>query len=157
MAQTDSDQMPTPVLDAFELEEQTETFKATLLWEKIVIHLERSVKRGKRSQGLRTFQNCFPGSKAVDCLTVYLNTILPKTVKRSQVQVLCQKLLLTSVIEDVRSKEKTVFREGRLYRFTGNHFWEEGHVSSSQDEVVSTSRDSYCHCTTVSHVQTPVI
>ena len=103
--------------------DQTDAFRATLLWEKIVIHLERTVKCGRRTQGLRTFDDCFMGSKAVDCLTSYLNTILPKTIKRSQVRVLCQRLQLTGVIEDVRSSEKTVFREGRLYRFTRNHFW----------------------------------
>ena len=113
--------MPPP--GACEVDAHTDVFRATLLWEKIVIHLERTVKRGRRTQGLRTFEDCFMGSKAVDCLTAYLNTILPKTTKRSQVRVLCQRLQLTGVIEDVRSNEKTVFREGRLYRFTGNHFW----------------------------------
>ena len=101
----------------------TGAFQATLLWEKIVMHLERSVKSRRRIRKLRTFEDCFPGSKAVECLTDYLNTILPKTIKRSQVQTLCQKLLLTGVIEDVMNKEKSVFHEGRLYRFTGFHFW----------------------------------
>ena len=114
--------MPPP--GAYELDAQADAFRATLLWEKIVIHLERTVKCGRRTQGLRTFDDCFLGSKAVDCLTAYLNTILPKTIKRSQVRVLCQRLQLTGVIEDVKSSEKTVFREGRLYRFTGNHFWQ---------------------------------
>ena len=102
----------------------TGAFQATQLWEKIVMHLERSVKSRRRIRKLRTFEDCFPGSKAVECLTDYLNTILPKTIKRSQVQTLCQKLLLTGVIEDAKNKEKTVFHEGRLYRFTGFHFWE---------------------------------
>ena len=131
--------------------QDTDTFKATLLWEKIVLHLERSVKCGRRSQGLRVFDDCFPGSKAVECLTIYLNTILPKTVKREQVRVLCQKLLLTEVIEDVRNKEKMVFRESRLYRFTRNHFWEpldvgcsDGASSESQEEKVSADSCNWC-------------
>lgn len=98
-------------------------FKATVLWEKIVSHLEESIKCGRHTQSLRTYTNCFQGSKAVDCLLVHLNTILPKTVKRHQVQTLCQKLALTGVIEDVKDKEKSVFRESRLYRLTKNHFW----------------------------------
>ncbi len=112
---------------------EADVFRATVLWDKIVVHLERSVKRGRRSQGLRIFVNCFLGSKAVECLVVYLNTILPKTVQRAQVLILCEKLLITGVIQDVRSKEKTAFRENKLYRFTGNHFWE-AEVISSQDE-----------------------
>ena len=98
-------------------------FKATLLWEKIVVHLEKSIKCGRHTQSLRTYTNCFQGSKAVDCLLIHLNTILPKTVKRHQVQTLCQKLVLTGVIEDVKDKDKSVFREGRLYSLTKNHFW----------------------------------
>ena len=105
--------------------DQEGMFKATALWEKIIAHLEKSVKCGRHTQSLRTYTNCFQGSKAVDCLLSHLNVILPakKTVKRNQVQVLCQKLALMGVIEDVKEKEKCVFREGRLYRLTRNHFW----------------------------------
>lgn len=98
-------------------------FKATLLWDKIVTHLETSVKCGRHTQALRSYANCFQGSKAVDCLLVYLNSVLSKTVQRHQVQTLCNKLVLTGVVEDVKDKEKGVFREGRLYRLTKNHFW----------------------------------
>lgn len=106
--------------------DQEGMFKATALWEKIIAHLEKSIKCGRHTQSLRTYTNCFQGSKAVDCLLSHLNVILPakKTVKRHQVQVLCQKLALMGVIEDVKEKEiKCVFREGRLYRLTRNHFW----------------------------------
>ena len=116
--------MPLVGLDVYgAVEDSTGAFQATLLWEKIVMHLERSVKSRRRTRRLRTFEDCFPGSKAVECLTDYLNTILPKTIQRSQVRTLCQKLLLTGVIEDVKNKEKSVFQERRLYRFTGYHFW----------------------------------
>lgn len=108
-------------------------FGATLLWEKIVTHLERSVKSGRHSQGLRTFAGCFLGAKAVECLSAYLNSTLPRTTKREQVCVLCKKLLLTGVLEDVRNKDKTEFREDRLYRFTRYHFWEStGSISSKE-------------------------
>ena len=99
-------------------------FKATLLWGEIVSHLEKSIKCRRHTQSLRSYANCFPGSKAVDCLLSHLQKVLPKTVKRQQVQTLCQKLILTGVIEDVKEKDKGVFREGRLYRLTKNHFWE---------------------------------
>lgn len=104
-------------------EEEGGAFKATLLWENIVTHLETSVKCGRHTQALRSFSNCFQGSKAVDCLLVHLNKTLPKTVERPQVQTLCQKLVLTGVIEDVKDKDKDIFRENRLYRLTKNHFW----------------------------------
>lgn len=96
-------------------------FKATVLWDKIVTYLEESIKCGRHTQSLKTYTNCFQGSKAVECLLVHLNAVQPKPVKRCQVQTLCQKLVLTGVIEDV--KDKGVFREGRLYRLTRNHFW----------------------------------
>ena len=131
--------MPLVGLDVYgAVEDSTGAFQATLLWEKIVMHLERSVKSRRRTRRLRTFEDCFPGSKAVECLTDYLNTILPKTIQRSQVRTLCQKLLLTGVIEDVKNKEKSVFQEGRLYRFTGYHFWETPGGALSPNEKVRT-------------------
>ena len=128
------------------VEDSIGAFQATLLWEKIVMHLERSVKSRRRIRRLRTFEDCFPGSKAVECLTDYLNTILPKTIKQSQVRTLCQKLLLTGVIEDVKSKEKSVFQDGRLYRFTGFHFWEpeapDGTLMETEKVCLITQADS---------------
>lgn len=111
-----------PFVDPCDSHLSSDPFKATMIWEKIVIHLERTVKSGRHTLGLRTFDNCFHGSKAVDSLVVYLNTILPKTIKRNQAIVLCEKLLETGVIEQV--KEKQEFREKGLYRFTHSHFWE---------------------------------
>ena len=107
-----------------QVELRTDGFQATLLWERIVSHLERSVKPGRHTFALRSYDNCFPGHKVVDCLMGYMNSVLPKSVKKSQARLLGQKLLLTRVIEDARKKEKTVFRESRLYRFTGIHFWD---------------------------------
>ena len=109
---------------ATQVELRTDGFQATLLWERIVSHLERTVKPGRHSFALRSYDNCFPGHKAVDCLMGYMNSVLPKSVKKNQARLLGQKLLLTRVIEDARNKDKTVFREGRLYRFTDIHFWE---------------------------------
>lgn len=109
---------------ATQVELRTDGFQATLLWERIVSHLERTVKPSRHSYALRSYDNCFPGHKVVDCLMVYMNSVLPKSVKKSQARLLGQKLLLTKVIEDARKKEKTVFRESRLYRFTGVHFWD---------------------------------
>ena len=109
---------------ATQVELRTDGFQATLLWERIVLHLERTVKPGRHSYTLRSYDNCFPGHKAVDCLMGYMNSVLPKSVKKNQARLLGQKLLLTRVIEDARNKDKTAFREGRLYRFTGIHFWE---------------------------------
>lgn len=107
-----------------QIELRTDGFQATLLWERIVSHLEKNVKVGRHTYGLRSYDNCFPGHKVVDCLMGYMNLVLPKSVKKSQARLLGQKLLLTRVIEDARKKEKTVFRESRLYRFTGIHFWD---------------------------------
>ena len=122
---------------------QSTAFKATLLWDKIVVHLERSIKCGKHTHGLRIYDNCFQGSKAVHNLTTYLNSILPKTIKKDQVLVLCQKLLDSDVLQDVREQEKSMFRECRLYRFTKNHFWQ----TSSGSESDSDSEVSHAKCT----------
>ena len=110
-----------------QVELRTEGFQATLLWERIVSHLERTVKPGRHSYALRSYENCFSGHKVVDCLLTYMNSVLPKSIKKNQARLLAQKLLLTKVIEDARGKDKTMFRESKLYRFTGNHFWDSRH------------------------------
>ena len=109
-------------------------FEATLLWESIVNHLESSMKCRRHTQSLRSFANCFHGSAAVDCLLPYLCNLLSKPVKRDQVQVLCHKLLITGVMEDVRTKDKEAFRESRLYRLTRNHFWSMSSMNSSNQD-----------------------
>lgn len=132
-----------------QVELRTDGFQATLLWERIVSHLERTVKPGRHSYALRSYDNCFPGHKAVDCLMTYMNSVLPKSVKKSQARLLGQKLLLTKVIEDARKKEKTVFRESRLYRFTGMHFWDpprDFHGSRTCTAAAEVSLSCYCTC-----------
>ncbi len=118
-----------------------EPFKATFLWERIISHLERSVKIGRHIIALRWYDNCFHGSKAVGCLVAYLTSILPKPVKRAQAVVLCGKLQETGVIQCVKKKEE--FREKGLYRFTHAHFWKSPLSSSDPEELVSPSQVSY--------------
>lgn len=125
---------PSSPVGMSQVDPQSAAFKATLLWDKIVVHLERSLKCGKHAQGLRIYDNCFQGSKAVSNLTSYLNSILPKTVKKDQVIILCQKLLDSGVLEDVKEQEKSMFRENRLYRFTNDHFWQTASASESESD-----------------------
>ncbi len=113
-------------------------FKATFLWERIISHLERTVKIGRHCIALRWYNNCFHGSKAVDCLKAYLTTILPRPVKRAQAVILCGKLQETDVIQCVKKKQE--FREKGLYRFTHTHFWKTPSIRSDSDELVSSSQ-----------------
>lgn len=117
-------------------------FEATLLWENIVNHLETSMKCGRHTQALRSFANCFHGSAAVDCLLAHLSVVMAKTVKREQVQILCQKLMSTGVLEDVRNRERDGFRESRLYRLTRNHFWSVSSINSSNQDPL----EEVCFC-----------
>lgn len=115
-------------------------FKATLLWEKIVLHLEMSIKCGRHSHGLKIYDNCFRGGRAVACLSIYLNKVLPKTVSREQVLTLCNKLVMTGVLEDVRDEDSNIFKESRLYRFSNYHFWETPpteNITSSTPNILS--------------------
>ena len=100
-------------------------FRATALWENTVFHLENRIKPGRHTSGLRVYENCFRGAEAVACLSTYLNAVLPKTVSQGQVLILCHKLVVTGVMEDLKDKERTMFKEGRLYRFSKEHFWQQ--------------------------------
>lgn len=100
-------------------------FRATALWENTILHLENSIKPGRHTRGLRIYDNCFRGAEAVACLSTYLNAVMAKTVSRGQVLILCQKLVMTGIMEDVKDKGRTTFKEGRLYRFSKEHFWQQ--------------------------------
>lgn len=114
-------------------------FKATLLWEKIVLHLEGSIKCGRHAHKLKIYDKCFRGAQAVACLSTYLNAILPRTVSREQVLTLCQKLVMTGVMEDVKDEEASTFKEGHLYRFSKYHFWEASVPGHGDSPTVYTS------------------
>ena len=123
-------------------------FMATALWENAVFHLENSIKQGRHTRGLRIYENCFRGAQAVTCLSTYLNAVLPKTVSRGQVLILCQKLVTTGVMEDVKDKERTMFKEGRLYRFSKEHFWQQ--PTDAADSSPSPSPTLFgCHSPTL--------
>ena len=99
-------------------------FKATLLWERIVQHMEAHIKCGRHTHKLKIYDRCFRGTQAVACLSTYLNATLSRTISREQVLTLCQKLVRTGVMEDVRDCDAVTFKEGHLYRLSKEHFWE---------------------------------
>ena len=121
---------------------QSTAFKATLLWDKIVVHLEEVLSVGNTLMVLESTTIVFKAQKLC-IISQHLNSILPKTIKKDQVLVLCQKLLDSDVLQDVREQEKSMFRECRLYRFTKNHFWQ----TSSGSESDSDSEVSHAKCT----------
>lgn len=102
-------------------------------------HLENSIKPGRHTRGLRIYENCFRGAQAVACLSTYLNAVLPKTVSRGQVLILCQKLVAIGVMEDVKDKKRTMFKEGRLYCFSKEHFWQQPAGAAELDSSPSPS------------------
>ena len=130
-------------------------FRATALWENSVFHLENSVKPGRHTRGLGIYENCFRGAQAVACLSTYLNAVLPKTVSRGQVLTLCQKLVATGVMEDVKDKERTMFKEGRLYRFSKEHFWQQP-AGGSAAELDSIPSPSLFECQSPTLHSTPI-
>ena len=105
-------------------------FPATIMYAKIVSHLEKSLEPGRHFHRLQRFSNCFFGHSMVDCLLTYCLTTLHSSIKREKAVEMCRRMLGHGVIENVshrrqQDREGVVFKGSRLYRFTGNHFWEE--------------------------------
>ena len=105
-------------------------FPATLAYSKIVSHLEANLKCGCHHYHLLRFNNCFFGRSLVNCLLAYCIATLKSCISQEKTHGMCERLLAYGVIENVSHKnhqerEGMVFKDGRLYRFTGRHFWEE--------------------------------
>lgn len=109
-------------------------FPATTMYANIVSHLENTIGTGRRFYRLQRFNDCFCGSTMVDCLLAYCLKTLNSRMKREKAMEMCRRMLSHGVIENVshRKQQETegmVFKGARLYRFTGNHFWEESITS----------------------------
>ena len=105
-------------------------FPATLTYSKIVSHLEANLKCGRHHYHLLRFNNCFFGRSLVNCLLAYCIASLKSCISQEKAHGMCERLLGYGVIENVshrnhQEREGMVFKDGRLYRFTGRHFWEE--------------------------------
>ena len=115
-------------------------FPATVMYAKIVSHLETNLESTRHFYRLQKFNNCFCGQRLVNCLMAYCISSLNSCITKEKASEMCRRLLSHGVIENVSHKkqqgtEGTVFKCGRLYRFTGNHFWEENGTTASSELV----------------------
>ena len=105
------------------------TFPATIMYAKIVSHLEENLESGRHYHHLQPHRNCFCGQSMVNCLLAHCITSLSTCVTKEKAVDMCRRMLSHGVIANVSHKkqqdtEGMVFKCSRLYRFTGNHFWE---------------------------------
>ncbi|XP_067235258.1 DEP domain-containing protein 7 [Chanodichthys erythropterus] len=109
-------------------DEQTNKVQNKEIWSHIITVLQAQVKVKKRRQHLKSHDNCFLGSDAVDVIQAYLtqNQVLGDSlVSRAMVARLCQVLLDCKVFEAVGTKvlgkisKPGVFQDSSssLYRF----------------------------------------
>ncbi|XP_048014898.1 DEP domain-containing protein 7 isoform X2 [Megalobrama amblycephala] len=109
-------------------DEQTNKVQNKEIWSHIITVLQAQVKVKKRRQHLKSHDNCFLGSDAVDVIQAYLtqNQVLGDAlVSRAMVARLCQVLLDCKVFEAVGTKvlgkisKPGVFQDNSssLYRF----------------------------------------
>ena len=104
-------------------------FPATMMFSKMVSHLEGNLESSRHFYHLQRFSNCFWGHRMVNCLLAYCVAFLNSCITKDQAIEMCKRLLAQGVIENVshlkqQDMEGMVFKCSRLYRFTGNHFWE---------------------------------
>ncbi|XP_072015084.1 LOW QUALITY PROTEIN: DEP domain-containing protein 7-like [Amphiura filiformis] len=103
-------------------------FKFTQLWNGIIQHLQENVEVKRRKHKLRSYDNCFTGTDAVDILHHYLQHHggLENNVTHENVVKLCQVLMESNVFEAVscssNSTKKLTFEDTSsiYYRFIGS-------------------------------------
>ncbi|XP_078000626.1 DEP domain-containing protein 7-like [Glandiceps talaboti] len=101
-------------------------FRFTQLWNDIIEHLKDNVEVRKRRQMMKTHENCFTGTEAVDSLIAFLlrvSHILGCDITREKAIKLAQALMESHVFECVTCShgqtKKTIFEDSNscLYRF----------------------------------------
>ncbi|XP_071118209.1 DEP domain-containing protein 1B-like [Haliotis cracherodii] len=97
-------------------------YRATKLWNEIIHTFRKNMPCGRHRRYMRTYDNCFVASGAVDWLLKHLrcNPNFGPEVTRCQTVQLLKKLFKSGVFEDVRTSKhgrSDFIDNGRLYRF----------------------------------------
>ncbi|XP_059832082.1 DEP domain-containing protein 7 isoform X2 [Hypanus sabinus] len=108
-------------------------FRATRIWCNIIFTLQSEVEVKRRRHNLKSHNDCFLGSDAVDILLSHLlqNKYFDAEITRPKVVRLCQALMDHKVFEGVSTKlfgkvkKECPFEDSSysLYRFTTMHKW----------------------------------
>jgi len=98
----------------------TGPWRATRLWNDIIRTMRAEMPTRKHKKNLKTFENCFSSSEAIEWLHKNLqkNSNFGSDVTREQTVQLLSKLARAGIIENVRDDEVQEFREGELYRLS---------------------------------------
>ncbi|XP_011490280.1 DEP domain-containing protein 7 [Oryzias latipes] len=105
-------------------------FRATFIWTSIISNLHTQVEVKQRRHNLKSYQDCFLGSEAVNVVLAHISSnrfFGDETVPRFKAVRLCQALMDSKVFEPVgvkvfkKDKKKAVFEDSShsLYRFLG--------------------------------------
>ena len=97
-----------------------EKFKATAIWNDMVNHLRGNVVVKRRRWKMKSYDDCFQGSEAIEVLQNYVKSHpdLRHTVSRAQLRNLCQIFVQKRILESVEDNQRTDFEDGsKLYRF----------------------------------------
>ncbi|XP_071120742.1 DEP domain-containing protein 1A-like isoform X2 [Mytilus edulis] len=100
----------------------TGPYRATKLWNEVIVTFRNGMPLGRHRRYMKTYDNCFSSSEAVDWLHDYLksNKNFGADVTRSQTIQLLQKLHRARVVEDIRGGKHNradVCDNNRLFRF----------------------------------------
>jgi len=98
----------------------TGPWRATRLWNDIIRTMRAEMPTKKHKKNLKTYENCFSSSEAIDWLHKNLqkNSNFGTDVTREQTVQLLSKLARAGIIENVRDEDVQEFREGELYRLS---------------------------------------
>lgn len=99
----------------------TGPYRATKLWNEIISTFRNGMPVARHSRFMKTYDNCFSSSQAIDWLHNYLKSDknFGTDVTRNQTTLLLQKLHKARIIEDVRGNKhrSDISDNGRLFRF----------------------------------------
>ncbi|RUS80958.1 hypothetical protein EGW08_011278, partial [Elysia chlorotica] len=98
-------------------------YRATKVWNDVIAAFRQYLPCGRHRRYMKTFDNCFSGSSAVEWLVQYLKTndSFQSDISRGKAASLVNKLYHAGIFEEVQvtknMRHKAEVQENRLYRF----------------------------------------
>ncbi|XP_039253729.2 DEP domain-containing protein 1B-like [Styela clava] len=112
--------------------QSNEKYRATVIWKDLVMSFRARVVCKKKRRHLKSFENCFSGSSAVNKLFQILqeNENFPQEITKEQAVKLLQKFLSEHVLEavDGQWENETFSDSSKLYRFAD---WKDGYANTT--------------------------
>lgn len=105
-----------------EIDEMSDRQKQGIrLWNNIITYLQKTLDKQEQPLARHSHRKCFLGTLLVSSIREYLRAITGYEPTKDEVYCLCDKLVLSSIVERVKTGRSVGFKDSATYRFTSQY------------------------------------